>query len=185
MVLRENKYFFFLFKTGQVELACTFSLYHTHTFFFFFFTARNAVTMPRGGQAISWPRKQKPHINRWDGGAGFGLCAADIVLPDIFVKLKFLSSHRADGCCLGGFVYLRSTQNQEWLTSAQRNLSPKALALHCCSCFNCSISFYTEFMLYPSSFTLSYYRGKIYSPCFLYYSLFFLCSSPWSHINSY
>ena len=75
-----------------------------------------AGSTPSQGAKIphaSWPRKQKPHINRWDGGAGFGLCAADIVLPDIFVKLKFLSSHRADGCCLGGFVYLRSTQNQE------------------------------------------------------------------------
>lgn len=81
MVLREKKIFFSYLKPDRLSWHAPFP-FTTPILFFFFFTVGNAVTMPRGGEAISWSRKQKPHINRWDGGAGFGLCAADIVLPD-------------------------------------------------------------------------------------------------------
>lgn len=114
---RKKKNFFFYLKQDMLSWHAPFPFSTP----ILFFAAWNAVIMPRSRDAISRPRKQKPHFNRWDGGAGFRLCASDIVLPDIFVKLKFLSSFHVDGCCPGDFVYLRSTQNQEWLTSAQRN----------------------------------------------------------------
>lgn len=101
MVLqKKKKKIFFSILNRQLGQHAPFPL--PHPYFFFFFTVGEMQLQCLEAEKPSHGQKETKSHTSIDG-----MGEQDLVMYSqydllIFVKLKFLSSHRVGGCCLGG-----------------------------------------------------------------------------------